>query len=300
MQGGQDLKEAGVSMLRAIKKLHGCVLRASDGEIGSVDEVLFDDEHWAVRFLVANTGGWIHRRKVLIATALLGELDTEWETLDVRLTRAQIASSPDVDTDQPVSRQWETAYYDHNAIPYYWGGMGLTGGLGVSGVMWNPGALLASSEGVDRRSQEAVEARARGEESARDRGDTHLRSTKALTGYGVAARDGHLGHVEDFIADVETWRIRYLAVDTHHWWLGKKVLLPLDWIGSILWPDRIVTAGVTCDQIRSGPEWDSREPISRAFEDELSAYYASLGPMAVAPSTEKQEIHSPVARRGTQ
>lgn len=32
----------------------------------------------------------------------------------------------------------------------------------------------------------------------------HLHSTKAMTGYGIAATDGHFGHVQDFIVDDET------------------------------------------------------------------------------------------------
>ena len=95
-----------------------------------------------------------------------------------------------------------------------------------------------------------------------------------MAGYGIAARDGHLGHVEDFIIDDETWQIRYLAVDTRDWWPGKKVLLPLDWIGQLSWPERTVSAGVRRDQVRDGPEWDPCEPISRAFEEELSGYHS--------------------------
>ena len=30
-------------MLREVKKLHGVALRATDRELGSVDEILFDD-----------------------------------------------------------------------------------------------------------------------------------------------------------------------------------------------------------------------------------------------------------------
>jgi hypothetical protein len=52
--------------------------------------------------------------------------------------------------------------------------------------------------------------------------DPHLRSTHQVTDYHIQAKDGEIGHVEDFIIDDETWAIRYLIVDTRNWWPGKK------------------------------------------------------------------------------
>ena len=49
------MKESNHIMLRGVKGLHGDSLRARDGEIGSVDEVLFDDEHWTVQYTVEIT-----------------------------------------------------------------------------------------------------------------------------------------------------------------------------------------------------------------------------------------------------
>ncbi|MDQ2687957.1 MAG: hypothetical protein M3Y28_08840, partial [Armatimonadota bacterium] len=59
-----------------------------------------------------------------------------------------------------------------------------------------------------------------------------------------------------------------------NWWPGKKVLLPTEWIGRILWPERTVAVEVTRDQVRSGPEWHPHAPITHAFEAELTDYYA--------------------------
>jgi len=52
----QGVKERQTIMLREVKKLHRAVLRAADGELGSVDEILFDDHSWTVRYMVVNTG----------------------------------------------------------------------------------------------------------------------------------------------------------------------------------------------------------------------------------------------------
>lgn len=62
-------------MLRSIEELRGYTIGAIDGDIGSVDDFYFDDERWAVRYLVADTGGWLGGRKVLITPPALREPD---------------------------------------------------------------------------------------------------------------------------------------------------------------------------------------------------------------------------------
>ncbi len=43
-------------MLRRINELKGFDIVATDGEIRGVEEFYFDDERWAVRYIVVNTG----------------------------------------------------------------------------------------------------------------------------------------------------------------------------------------------------------------------------------------------------
>ena len=45
-------------MLRNVKNLRGYAIRATDGVIGHVDDFYFDDEVWAIRYLVVETGRW--------------------------------------------------------------------------------------------------------------------------------------------------------------------------------------------------------------------------------------------------
>src|SRR5919197_246787 len=114
-------------MLRSTNDLRGYTLRATDGEIGSVDDFLFDDEQWTIRYMVANTGGWLTGRLVLISPIVLGNPDWEAKTLAVALTRKQVEQSPDIATDQPVSRQREAELAQYYGYDPYWGGTGLWG-----------------------------------------------------------------------------------------------------------------------------------------------------------------------------
>jgi len=230
--------------------------------VGHVDEVLFDDQQWTVRYLIVVTGHWLNSRKVLISPLAFGAPDWYGRMLNVNLTLDQVGDSPDVDSDKPVSRQWEMLYHNYYGWPYYWGGMG------AWGTYWYPGDLLANSVG------DAEVAVRRGGDQQHALDDVHLRSTKAVTGYGIAATDGDIGQVDNFIVDDVSWQVRYIAVDTRRWWPGKTVLLPPDWINSIDWPLGNVTVDVTREQIKSAPEWDGNEPVSPELEDRLNHYYS--------------------------
>lgn len=237
-------------MLRSTKDLRGYRLRATDGEIGSVDDLLFDDEQWTIRYLVANTGGWLTGQLVLLSPIVLGQADWEGKALAVGLTRAQIEQSPDIATDQPVSRQHEAELAQYYGYLPYWGGTGLWG-AGMT-----PYALsgIATPPIVSPGSTTATERALAGPEMAQ--GNQHLRSTRAVRGYHIHARDGEIGHVDDFIVDDDTWAIRYLVVDTRNWWPGKHVLVAPQRIGAIDWASSSVKVDLLRETIKQEPEYD--------------------------------------------
>jgi hypothetical protein len=105
-------------MKRSIKSLIGYTLHAADGEIGKVEEFYFDDQRWTIRYLIVRTGSWLLGRKVLISPQALGTTDWDNRAFPTTLTKEQIRNSPDIDTDEPVSRQQEERLYAH----YPWQG----------------------------------------------------------------------------------------------------------------------------------------------------------------------------------
>ncbi len=64
-------------MLTKATYLKGLVIRATDGELGTVDQLYFDDETWASRDLTVDTGGWLGGRKVLVSP--LAILQAHWQ-----------------------------------------------------------------------------------------------------------------------------------------------------------------------------------------------------------------------------
>jgi hypothetical protein len=100
-------------------------------------------------------------------------------------------------------------------------------------------------------------------------GDPYLRSAREVTGYAIQARDGDLGHVEDFIVDDESWGLRYLVVDTRNWWPGKHVLVSPRWIDAVSWTQSSVVVDLVRETIKEGPEYDPSMLLNRAYESRL-------------------------------
>lgn len=258
-------------MLRSLQELHSYTIGATDGDIGHVSDLYFDDQAWVVRYLVVQTGSWFTDRKVLISPFSAGEPDWAAKRLPVSISREQLKNSPDIDTDQPVSRQHETQYSDYYGYPYYWAGDGLWGdgnylpalaGTGVPGT--------ARSRAIDA---EVAAVYARAEASRLDDADPHLRSCKSVVGHQIQASDAELGSVQGMLVDEETWAIRYLVVDTGTWWQGHQVLIAPQWITNISWEHSSVTINLTQQAIQDSPRFDSSEAMNRQQESDLYRYY---------------------------
>ena len=245
-------------MLRAISSLKGLTVGATDGEIGSVYDVYFDDQHWTVRYFVVDTGTWLSGRRVLVSPLSLRNV--VGDRLNVDLSKAQIEEAPNWDTDKPVSRQHEIAYSRHYDYPYYWAGPA-RGGVG-----WDP---LVGVAPVPRPDPVDEEILARERESV----DIHLHSAREVTGYYVQAADEDVGHVEDFLVDDRTWAIRYIVVDTRNWLPGRKVVISPGWIKTVSWDDSRVHVDLLRSEVETAPEYDPNAPLERVAEARLHEHY---------------------------
>ena len=114
-------------MLRNIEFLEGSTVKASDGDVGTVTQVYFDDEAWGVRYLVVETGDWLRDRQVLISPYAVSHSDPGSSAVQVKLTRQQVRDSPNIDAHKPVSRQHEIQYLRYYGYPTYWGGANVWG-----------------------------------------------------------------------------------------------------------------------------------------------------------------------------
>ena len=243
-------------MLFKAKTLEKYKLNANDGEIGNVKEFYFDDKHWAVRYMVVDTGTWLSERKVLISPHALVSINKEAKSITLNLSKKQIEESPELDSDKPVSHQFEVAYYGYYGLPTYWYGAHMWGTF--------PYVKRDIKEWEDKKEQEKS-------------WDPHLRSTNDVTGHHIQANNGEIGHVEDFIIDDETWAIRYLIIDTNNWWSGKKILVSPQWINQVSWDELKVFVDLPRESIKQSPEYSKDFLLTRDYESKLHRHYNRKG-----------------------
>ncbi|NJN17442.1 MAG: PRC-barrel domain containing protein [Oscillochloris sp.] len=254
-------------MLRSTEEFRGMHIGTHDDEIGKVDQFLFDDEHWTIRYMVVNTGNWLLKDLVLISPQSIRSVDWDDRRIDVNLSRRQVEESPDIAADRPVSRQMENQLARHYGYEPYWYGPSL---WGASSFPYYGGGI-AGYASLDTAATE------RGQRpSPVEEGDERLRSTKEVSGYHIGASDGEIGHVADFLMDDEIWAIRYMVIDTRNWWPGKRVVISPEWVGEVKWADRMVDVDLTRAMINDSPEYDPNA-LSRDYEQQLYRHYQRRG-----------------------
>jgi hypothetical protein len=266
----RHLREGNMAMLRSLKELKGCRLLALDGEVGRVDDFYFDDDAWFVRYLVADLGGWLPGRRVLVSPLALSQPDWEQQNVPVTLTKEQIEQSPGIDLDKSVSRQQQINLHEHYDWPAYWASGGV---LGRRAIAMYP-EVLGETGGVG----ESVEDNDLAEEIAvtEPDNDPNLRSVNEVMGYAIQARDDEAGHLEDFIVDDLRWTIDYLIVGTRNWLPGKQIMLSPHWVERIDWTTAKIFFGLDQETIKNSPEYDPAEPVNKRLESVDFDYHGRL------------------------
>lgn len=99
-------------------------------------------------------------------------------------------------------------------------------------------------------------------------------SGRDLTGYGIEARDGSIGKIDEASNDVGS---SYVVVDTGPWIFGKKVMLPAGVIQRVDESDEKVFVNRTKDQIKDAPEYDESRTADTGYRSELGSYYGQGG-----------------------
>jgi uncharacterized protein YrrD len=219
-------------MQQHVKRLLGNEIRGTEGEMGNVADLYFDDRTWAVRYLVVDTGGWFSGTQALLSPGVVCLPEGDGMGLPTTITREQIMGGPDVSARLPLSREKEAE------LALYYG--------------WEP----PMPEEVPGTASQEAGPQVGGEREIREiEGEWHLRSVNELIAYTVYAEDGECGEVDDFLLKEGEWSIACLVVDTGRWLLSRNVLLSTAHIRQIIPADRAVHVDMSKESINNLPEY---------------------------------------------
>lgn len=256
-------------MLRTAKSFEKALVRASDGDIGCLRDIRFEDEQWNVGSIAVELVGRRRKGVVLISTSAITPSGAESDEIAVDVTdqpesaRRDLVSDPaklpslKTDGDPDLFYGW-SPYWSAASPLESEGNTTESSASGLSGIIPFPTEMLhrgTEAQPTDRPSY--------------SRG----RSIREVVGYRIESLDGDLGHVGDFVIDVQRWSIPFLIVDMKNWWPGTHVLVPSKEILGVSRLDKVVFVSLTREVIQWSPEFDPATVISADYISRLDAYY---------------------------
>jgi hypothetical protein len=228
-------------MLHLAHKISGAAVRGTDGDIGTLEDFYFEEDRWTVRYLLVDTGKWFSGKRVLISPMSVAG---EWGRAGVglNLSKDQVWNSPEFKDGDQLSRASETEVLTYYGYPDYWGAPSVWGSF-------DSPTALATGVPVDAPRVE--------EKSGMDPAQRNLRSINRSTGYHLHARNGEIGHVDDFLIGEDSWRIRYLLVDTSNWIGGRSVIVSPEAVEGIDQEHGQLYVATDRETIKQAPALDS-------------------------------------------
>jgi hypothetical protein len=85
--------------LYSANAVRGYYIQARDEDIGHIDDFLFDDEMWAIQYLIVDTRNWLPGKKVRIAANWVKTISWTERIVRVDLQRETIANSPEYEAE---------------------------------------------------------------------------------------------------------------------------------------------------------------------------------------------------------
>jgi hypothetical protein len=241
-----------------LDELQGATAYGLDGEVGKVKDFYFDDEKWAIRYVLVDAEEVRGRTDVLLSPISLSTFETQKGRFKVNLLKEQIRNSPEIETELPLSRQEEVLLNDYFGWTDYWEGNRLWGtaedpaSLGI--LTWEKRPM-----GKQKPIQEADKS--------------HLRSVNETQGFEVEASDGMIGHVAGFMVEQINWLIRYMVVALANGRSARNVLIHIGWMREVNWEESRAIVDLKKDSVENSPELKTAGELAREYEERLHDHY---------------------------
>jgi len=167
-------------------EIAGMPVHASDGEIGTIKDVLFDPQRWTVRHLEVSTG-WLFGRDVLIPVDKVKSIDAPEGAVTFDLTREQIENSPPAEPQERADPDYGSRLMSYYGLSTYWAAPPEVG-------------VPPQAMPVEARSSELSQA-------------PKLMFAGEIDGYELDAQGETAGTVRDVLIDLDTWKVTSLMAD---------------------------------------------------------------------------------------
>lgn len=99
--------------LRSFKEVQGYHIRALNGKLGHIDDIIVDDKDLQIVYLIVDTSNWLPwSKKVLLAISWLEEISYLDQEVSINLHTETIKNAPEFNPDHPIEDAYEKNLFD--------------------------------------------------------------------------------------------------------------------------------------------------------------------------------------------
>jgi uncharacterized protein YrrD len=109
--------QGGDPHLRSVVEVIGYHIHAVDGEIGHVEDFMFDNKDWRLHYLIVDTSNWWFGKRVLIAPNAVTGIDWSVKQVQLDVPREKVKASPPWDPLVAFNETYETHLHRHYGWP---------------------------------------------------------------------------------------------------------------------------------------------------------------------------------------
>jgi len=209
-------------MKLSYKSLKNYDVHETNGHLGKLRDLYFDDRNEAVLFMVIDTGKWFSHHDVLVKPSMVKSISDLDKTIYLTISKEELEASPDASTQPPACVGYEKLYWQQQSMPLYWN------------VDWNMACYPSADwSGFDSAAVACEDVK-----------KIHLRSANELLHYKVQLSNGEQNNILDFLIDDDTWRVKSILLDCGPWFAGMSKEFHLNYISKILWSKQLIYLNV--------------------------------------------------------
>ncbi|MFC3038809.1 PRC-barrel domain-containing protein [Virgibacillus xinjiangensis] len=224
-------------------------IQATDGEMGKVKDLYFDDTDWTIRYAVVDTRKWLPGRKVLLAPSSFTNLNETERQLEVEYDKDTVKNSPAIPEGQDITAEAENSLIGYYGWSRYW----------LTSSMWDVDNSPITST-FDQA--ESLRDKAANDVPVSEDTSHNLRSDEETTGFKVHANNGKVGTVADMIFDDEDWKIQQLVIQSSESYIEERYLLAVpEEIESVDWYEKDIYLDIPLETVNQKQVYPKKADI---------------------------------------
>ncbi len=112
-----DEKDLDTSV-RSFNEVKGYNIKAIDGEMGHIEDLIIEDSDWQIAYAVVDTKNWLPwSKKVLISINHMESISYVAQKININLKIETIKEAPEFNYSEPINEAYEKQLYDYYGRP---------------------------------------------------------------------------------------------------------------------------------------------------------------------------------------